>query len=190
MESAQLGLVKHNVMLTVGAQRGCRASWRLLGLSVVPLLFGVVLACSDATAPIPTVQEVTVRVDVAEVLVTRSEPNGYNITVPLTIVNGSTRSLFYNGFCFAEMERSDGGAWTAVGFFRCDPATDTLRMIPPDSSGTFGYGQSANGPDPIVPDFAQSGTYRLRVRLYLDNRGRNQLPNDFGISNPFTIFPM
>ena len=160
-------------------------------VKVAFLLFvAAALGCGDISAPIPTAEEVVVRVDVSEVLVTRSEPNGYNVNVPLTIKNGSPRSLFYNGFCFAQMERSDGGTWTAVGFFRCDAPTAALRSIPPDSSGVFGYGQSANGPDPIVPDFAHSGTYRLRVRLFLDNRGRNQLPEDFGISNEFTIVPM
>jgi hypothetical protein len=158
-----------------------------LAYALLPLFTAVALACTDSTAPVPTADQVVVRVDVAKVLLWRSEPNGYNLSVPVTIVNGSTHPLYYNGFCFAEMERVDGDSWTAVGFFRCDQATSPLRMIPPDSSGIFGYGQGRNGPDAIVPDFAQPGTYRLRVRLFLDDLGKVQLPAGYGISNQFEI---
>lgn len=160
--------------------------WRLLP-GLIPLLSGMALACTDSLGPLPTPQEVTVRVDVAEVVVWRGEVGSYNVSVPLTIINESPRALFVNGFCFAELERADGNNWTAVGPFLCDTAKRTLRMIPADTLATFAYGRGAGGPEPIVPDFAQPGTYRLRVRFWLDGTGSIRLPEDLGISNSFTI---
>jgi hypothetical protein len=159
---------------------------RLLLPGLMPLLSGLALACTDSLGPIPTSQEVTVRVDVAEVVVWRGEAS-YNISVPLTIINDSPRALFVNGFCFADLERADGNNWTAVGPFLCDTDKRKLRMIPADTLAVFGYGRGQGGPDPVVPDFTQPGTYRLRVHLWLDGTGSIRLPEDLGISNSFTI---
>jgi hypothetical protein len=154
---------------------------------IIPLLSGIVLACTDSLGPLPTTSEVKVRVDVAEVVVWRADVGSYNINIPLTIINDSPRALFVNGFCFAELERADGNNWTAVGPFLCDTDRRKLGMIPADTLATFGYGRGAGGPDAIVPDFAQPGTYRLRVHLWLDGTGTIRLPEDLGISNSFTI---
>jgi hypothetical protein len=169
------------------ARHYSQASRRLLLPGLVPLLSGIVLACTDSLGPIPTTNEVTVRVDVAEVVVWRADAGSYNISIPLTIINDSPRALFVNGFCFGDLERADGNNWTAVGPFLCDTDRRKLGMIPAETLATFGYGRGAGGPDPIVPDFAQPGTYRLRVRLWLDGTGSIRLPEDLGISNSFKI---
>ena len=85
------------------------------------------------------------------------------------------------------MERVEAGSWTVVGPVICNTTNRPLTMIPADTSVTLGWGWSQSGPEPIVPDFAQPGTYRLRVLLYLDSKGNNGLPEDFAISNSFTI---
>jgi hypothetical protein len=169
------------------ARRHRRASGRRLLPGIFTLLLGAGIACGDFTGPIPTAEEVKVRVDVVEVVVWRSEFGSYNIMVPLTIINGSPRSLYYNGFCFSELERAEGSDWVGVGPFHCDTTKRTLSLIPADTSAKFGIGRGAGGPEPIVPDFAKPGTYRLRIRLYLDSRGKIPLPQEVGISNSFTI---
>lgn len=150
-------------------------------------LASVTLACSDSIGPIPTAAQVKIRVDSAAVHVQRSDPNGYWLNVPFTIINFSGQSLFYNGFCMTRWERQDGESWIPVGDLRCIEIKLPLRSIVPYGSQSFAVGKSVNGPNVVVPDFAQPGTYRLVILLYLDSRGTRRLPDEVGASNTFTI---
>ena len=148
-------------------------------------LASVAVACSDSVGPIPTAAELTVRVDSASVHV-RSDANGYWVNVPFTITNTSGQSLFYNPYCPTRWERQDGESWVAVGEFPCDYTRLPLSRIVPYGSQNFAQGKGS-GPSMPVPDFAQPGTYRLVILLYLDSRGTRHLPDEVSTSNSFAV---
>lgn len=150
-------------------------------------LASVELACSDSVGPIPTSAELKIRVDSVAVHVQRSDPNGYSVNVPFTVINSSGQSLFYNGFCFSRWERQDGESWVPVGEMRCIEIKLPLRSIVPYGSQSFAVGKTINGPNTVVPEFAKPGTYRLVILLYLDSRGTRRLPDEVGVSNTFAV---
>ena len=153
----------------------------------VLLLASVGIACTDSVGPVPTATELTVLIDSASVHVWRSEGNAYNVSVPFTVMNSSGQSLFYNGFCLTRWEKLVGVTWVVVGEMRCIDTTHPLRRIFPYSSASFASGKGVGGPGVTVPDFAQPGTYRLVLHLYLDSQGRTQIPDDVATSNTFQV---
>lgn len=155
--------------------------------SGVLFVASVALACGDSVGPIPTAAELTVRVDSAAVHVRRSDVNGYNVTVPFTVINASGQSLFYNAYCPTRWERQDGASLVAVGEIPCSYIKLPLSRIGPYASQSFAAGKGISGPNVLVPDFATPGTYRFVLLLYLDSRGTRRLPDDVSTSNSFAV---
>jgi len=153
----------------------------------VLLLASVGFACTDSVGPLPTATELTVLIDSASVHVYGSTPSNYNVSVPFTVRNSSGQTLFYNGFCLTRWEKLVGAAWVAVGEMRCIDTTHPLRRIVPYSSANFASGKGVSGPGVTVPDFAQPGTYRLVLLLYLDSDGTKRLPDEITTSNTFQV---
>lgn len=146
------------------------------------------LACSDSVAPFPTASELTVRIDSSVVHVRRSDAyNGvsYNVWVPYTVINSSGEPLFYNSYCPTRWEKQDGASWVPVGVMDCHSVM--FRSIAPYGTQSFGVGKGVGGPNVPVPDFAQPGTYRLVLFLYLDGRGTKPIPDDVSTSNTFQV---
>ena len=146
------------------------------------------LACSDSVGPFPTAAELTVRIDSSVVHVRRSDAyNGitYNVMVPYTVINSSGQALFYNSYCPTRWEKQDGASWVPVGVMDCHSVM--FRSIAPYSTQNFGVGKGVGGPSVAIPDFAQPGTYRLVLLLYLDGRGTKHIPDDVSTSNTFQV---
>ena len=148
-------------------------------------LAGSSLACSDSVGPFPTAAELTVRIDSSVVHVRQTTPTGYWVDVRYTVMNSSAEKLFYNSYCPTRWEKQDGASWVAVGVMDCHSVM--FRSIAPYSTQNFGVGKGVGGPNVAVPDFAQPGTYRLVLLLYLDARGTKPIPDDVSTSNTFQV---
>ena len=148
----------------------------------------VAIGCSDPTGPALTEENVFVHVDAATVpLVVADAFHSLWLTVPLTVTNNSSRTVYMDGYCFATWHRLEAGQWIEVFSFDCEHAEIYPVAVFPGGSQQVSIGRGVSGPNYPVLDFALPGTYRLHVALFLDSRLKKSAAETLGFSNAFTV---
>jgi hypothetical protein len=145
-------------------------------------------ACHDATGPSDVLPGLTIRTPETVHFTFNSPGDRNEIIVPVTITNGSGKTLNL-GYCSEELERISVPGWKSVYSPICLAVVRTLPPIPAGTSLTFNFYASDTPPQYEGFRFTDSpNVYRVRVALWIVEGGASQpLPRDASVTNPFKV---
>jgi hypothetical protein len=169
-----------------GAQLfGPTGLWRIV--SVCCFAFTIV-ACHDATGPSDFLPGLTIRAPETVHFTFNSPADRNEIVVPVTITNGSDKTLNL-GYCSEELERISIPAWETVYSPICLAVVHTLPPIPAGTSLDFNFYASDTPPQYEGFRFTDSpNVYRVRLGLWIVEGGASQpLPPEARVTNAFKV---
>jgi hypothetical protein len=145
-------------------------------------------ACQDATGPSHVLPGLTIRAPETVHFTFNSPADRNEIVVPVTITNGSEKTLNL-GYCSEELERISLPGWKTVYLPIC---LAVVRMLPPIPGGTsldFNFYASDTPSQYEGFRFTDSpNVYRVRLGLWIVDGGASQpLPPEARVTNAFKV---
>ena len=169
-------------------QRCNRSTLRRILAGVVAFFTLALGACEDATGPSDYLPGLTIRAPETVHYTFNSRGNRNEIVVPVTITNGSDKTLNL-AYCTEELERISIPGWTTVYSPVCIGVAQTLPPIPAGTSLDFNFYASDTPPEYDGFRFTDSpNVYRVRLGLWIVDGGASQpLPAEARVTNAFKV---
>ena len=145
-------------------------------------------ACHDATGPSSVLPGLSIRAPETVHFTFNAPGNRNEIVVPVTITNGSDKTLNL-GYCSEELERISLPDWKTVYSPIC---LAVVRLLPPIPAGTsldFNFYASDTPSQYEGFRFTDSpNVYRVKLLLWIVENGASQLlPRHASVTNPFKV---
>ncbi|HEY3115062.1 MAG TPA: hypothetical protein VGJ62_15385 [Gemmatimonadaceae bacterium] len=169
---------KRRIAKTFPLTRVLFAAWAVLALA----------ACQEATGPGDFLPGLTISTP-ETIHFTSNLPGGSNqIVVPVTITNGSDKTLNL-AYCGEQLERISIVGWRTVYSPVCLATVHSLPPITAGTSLTFSFYASDTPPRYEGFHFTDSpNVYRVRLALWIVDSGASQpLPREASVTNPFKV---